>query len=636
MTGTMSHPGLSMSPHPPHMAPGGSAPGFGSGPGLIGRTHSPAPNHFGPNGHHPTLSGQNTGSQGFGQVGASPLAGSLSAGADIMPRPGSSSSNRLGVSPHSSNLALPRAPSPAHPPRSNSRPNSGQSDRSVSPGAGVRPQLSQGPSTTVPYPQQGSVNGQQGLAPLEHAHTARLNNDLGHTPHLEGLAHRSNHLGPPDTLHDRVVFVSNLPLTMQWQELKDLLRPAGLIIRADVASSSDGRPRGFGTALFGAVQDAARAVHLFNGRELGGRRIRVYLERDSHHHDARRSSHSQTDLSVTGSESANGHNSESGDLPTSTTEVSTPAQAKPSLASRVPWHLNLTNSTPPRSTPNGTDATPHFGGGFPNTRNGEATPHFRNVPHPSHIAMPPWPSLDSPDPLSPIQTRGLPPMTPSMPGFVFNNAYPDTPPVPHHFMGPFSPGLPVTSPTGFAYNPFLNAAPGAPVNRAPTGGSAQLGTPTTQAFPHNSIRGVGPPGAPSTSTNGEDYFPSTDSSTPTYITPPSLGARTTSQSVLNARDRLAPSAPDAAVADVNSLAASMALHSLITGQETPPSPTSANRRPKPSSSGADLGAIGERSNGVSPVIDMGRTGRFSLDDNRPNLDIEVGSERRASFGDSRK
>lgn len=61
---------------------------------------------------------------------------------------------------------------------------------------------------------------------------------------LEGLASQGMILGHPKGLHDRVVFVSNvssekgkrlsqLPLTMQWQDLKDLLRPAGLIIRAE-------------------------------------------------------------------------------------------------------------------------------------------------------------------------------------------------------------------------------------------------------------------------------------------------------------------------------------------------------------------------------------------------------------------
>jgi RNA recognition motif-containing protein len=66
---------------------------------------------------------------------------------------------------------------------------------------------------------------------------------------------------------------------MQWQDLKDLLRPAGSIIRAEsvciyvthmeltlssVAAGPDGRPRGYGTVLFQSEQDAARAVSMFN------------------------------------------------------------------------------------------------------------------------------------------------------------------------------------------------------------------------------------------------------------------------------------------------------------------------------------------------------------------------------------
>lgn len=121
-------------------------------------------------------------------------------------------------------------------------------------------------------------------------------------PQLEGLANQGMGLGPPSTLHDRVIFVSNvsrsvifdfavdadrqtqLPLSMQWQDLKDMLRPAGTIIRAElvfyfsfirgvyfdadsgksVATDAHGKPRGFGTALFATEADATRAVLLFN------------------------------------------------------------------------------------------------------------------------------------------------------------------------------------------------------------------------------------------------------------------------------------------------------------------------------------------------------------------------------------
>lgn len=159
---------------------------------------------------------------------------------------------------------------------------------------------------------------------------------------------------------------------------------------------------------------------------------------------------------------------------------------------RVPWQLNTgTNPAAP--------VTP--------TRNASQSSDEQKSKHPGPISLPPFPNLSEMNPLSPLQTRGLPPMTPSMPGFVFN-AYPSTPPAHPQFLspgaGPFSPGLPVTSPIYNQHQPFLNAAPGAPV--VPSG-SAALSTPTTQAFPNNQPHSAaGPPGAEIS----QDYFPRLD------------------------------------------------------------------------------------------------------------------------------
>ncbi|KAF8888533.1 hypothetical protein BD779DRAFT_1439874 [Infundibulicybe gibba] len=63
----------------------------------------------------------------------------------------------------------------------------------------------------------------------------------------------------------RNLFVGNLPFHCQWQDLKDLFRQAGTILRADVALGPDGRSRGFGTVSFATDFDAERALQLFNG-----------------------------------------------------------------------------------------------------------------------------------------------------------------------------------------------------------------------------------------------------------------------------------------------------------------------------------------------------------------------------------
>lgn len=80
----------------------------------------------------------------------------------------------------------------------------------------------------------------------------------------------------------RNLFVGNLPFHCQWQDLKDLFRQAGTIIRADVALGPDGRSRGFGTVVFATEQDAERAVKMFNGYEYNGRALKVHFDRYSH------------------------------------------------------------------------------------------------------------------------------------------------------------------------------------------------------------------------------------------------------------------------------------------------------------------------------------------------------------------
>ncbi|KAG5643410.1 hypothetical protein DXG03_000988, partial [Asterophora parasitica] len=71
-----------------------------------------------------------------------------------------------------------------------------------------------------------------------------------------------HHMLPPSL---RSLFVGNLPFHCQWQDLKDLFRQAGTIMRADVALGQDGRSRGFGTVVFATEADAGRAVKMFNG-----------------------------------------------------------------------------------------------------------------------------------------------------------------------------------------------------------------------------------------------------------------------------------------------------------------------------------------------------------------------------------
>lgn len=269
-------------------------------------------------------------------------------------------------------------------------------------------------------------------------------------------------------------------------------------------------------------------------------------------------------------------------------------------------------------------------------------------------------------------------MTPSMPGFVFN-AYPETPPVHHQFLtpgalGPFSPGIPVTSPTGFGYNPFINAAPGGPVDTRGFshfhGGSAALGTPTTTAFPPgNPIHGYGgAPGGPMNNSNGTpsglsngtgnsngEYFPFVSGAGPE--SPLRSRFPINNAMPLNARDRLAStaalgqsgattgasgtsankvndlvrqmSALDAADADPESLTAD----SMITPTDTPTGTPGAGSPTVQQLERKRLAAKGPPQNVHQPAIIASDSsakanadaeehdrGRYSLDGVRPALD----------------
>ncbi|KAG0322838.1 hypothetical protein BGZ97_003395 [Linnemannia gamsii] len=110
----------------------------------------------------------------------------------------------------------------------------------------------------------------------------------GHGPAL-GYTHPVPHFRNPypmnhnhNVVASRQVFVGNLPFQCQWQDLKDLFRKAGNIIRADVAHGYDGRSRGFGSVLFATPEDAKSAISMFDNYEYNGRALRVHYDRYSH------------------------------------------------------------------------------------------------------------------------------------------------------------------------------------------------------------------------------------------------------------------------------------------------------------------------------------------------------------------
>ncbi|GAA5903696.1 hypothetical protein JCM6882_003389 [Rhodosporidiobolus microsporus] len=77
----------------------------------------------------------------------------------------------------------------------------------------------------------------------------------------------------------RHLYVQGLPYTVGWQDLKDLFRAAGSIIRADVKQGPDGSHTGTGTVVYETPQDAQNAIAMYNGFEFQGSVLEVREDR---------------------------------------------------------------------------------------------------------------------------------------------------------------------------------------------------------------------------------------------------------------------------------------------------------------------------------------------------------------------
>ncbi|KAM0787458.1 hypothetical protein ACM66B_003536 [Microbotryomycetes sp. NB124-2] len=326
----------------------------------------------------------------------------------------------------------------------------------------------------------------------------------------------------------RHLFVGNLPFNCQWQELKDLMRQCGNVLRADIATGPDGRSRGFGSVLFATSQDAERAVQQLNGFDFNGRPLKVHFDKYSsaipppghapngsalggyqmHHHpplppqpssfgsfgmqlqqqpDQRHTGSgppppfAQSDRSTSAQTYGNGFfehdpRAQGGSVmwqqPTTVStslagvadDLLLPSSVADKLSSAAPNGHDLNDGNVRAQRDERTDEQGQAGAASPSGR----------AHHPSRISMPPpstFPFSMNGGPLSPITGGRLPPMTPSMPAFTLG-AFPQTPPVyPQSFfspgVGPFSPqvGSPYFGPNLSYLNGGMNAAPGAPVHR---------------------------------------------------------------------------------------------------------------------------------------------------------------------------
>jgi cold-inducible RNA-binding protein len=76
------------------------------------------------------------------------------------------------------------------------------------------------------------------------------------------------------------IYVGNLPFTATEDQVRALFAPHGTVESVSLPNDREtGRPRGFGFVEMSSA-DAARAIQAVNGKDLGGRPLRVNEAQD--------------------------------------------------------------------------------------------------------------------------------------------------------------------------------------------------------------------------------------------------------------------------------------------------------------------------------------------------------------------
>ncbi len=77
-------------------------------------------------------------------------------------------------------------------------------------------------------------------------------------------------------MSNRKLFVGGLPWATTDEELRQAFEPFGNVIEANVVLEREtGRSRGFGFVTFETVEEATDAQQQMQGRDIGGRQVRV-------------------------------------------------------------------------------------------------------------------------------------------------------------------------------------------------------------------------------------------------------------------------------------------------------------------------------------------------------------------------
>ena len=72
------------------------------------------------------------------------------------------------------------------------------------------------------------------------------------------------------------LYVGNMTFDTSADQLRTLFTEAGAVVAVDVIKDRDtGNSKGFAFITMGSQADAAKAISMFNGKEVGGRPLKV-------------------------------------------------------------------------------------------------------------------------------------------------------------------------------------------------------------------------------------------------------------------------------------------------------------------------------------------------------------------------
>lgn len=72
------------------------------------------------------------------------------------------------------------------------------------------------------------------------------------------------------------LYVGGLPYETTQDELKEAFSKVGAVSEVTILTDKfSGRPRGFGFVTMESDDDAAKAIEMWNGKEMGGRKLTV-------------------------------------------------------------------------------------------------------------------------------------------------------------------------------------------------------------------------------------------------------------------------------------------------------------------------------------------------------------------------